>query len=61
MISKKLPKEVNDILDEMVKEADAKLSEIAEQHGVSITTVRNEFLKYLTDAQGRSGRRGRAA
>ena len=61
MTSKKLPKEVDDILDEMVKEADAKLSEIAEQHGVPMTRVRNEFLKYFNDAEGRSGPKGRAA
>lgn len=61
MTSKELPKEVEDILDETVKEADAKLSEVAEQHGVPITSVRNEFLKYFSDAKGRSSRRGRAA
>ena len=61
MTSKELPKEVADILDEMVKEADAKLAEIAEQHGVPITSVQNEFLKYFNDAKGRSGHRGRAA
>jgi len=53
MTSKELPKIIDEILDEMAKEADAKLSEIAEEHGVPITKVRNEFLKYFNDAEAR--------